>query len=292
MRADRELELQTEWCVGYDPRERWWKVEIDFPPALDEVFGVPINKQGAPKLAEYASLDLGQIAEREGFESEEELIEEWRHAKDPRVLLAEIKKYVQTNLSTIRGAIKQAAAGQRRRAGGRHDLSSAEARGTAATRKRQTDGHPGTSDSGEHLDTRTRARELVGEFAEGGLSDEEARTAAEELLTDGRKYVFQEVTLASSELFTVRSKAGVIFIGLNVNHPGYDNFVALLAEVDDTESDAALRTRLRRSHVGLKLLLESWARYEDELTAPPRKMQAQDARLDWGRVARDFFRDE
>ena len=43
----RELILDAGWCIGYDPRERWWGAEIEFPPSLDEVFGVPNNKQAA-----------------------------------------------------------------------------------------------------------------------------------------------------------------------------------------------------------------------------------------------------
>jgi hypothetical protein len=40
VRADRELELDDSWAIGYDPVERWWGVEVDFPAALDEIFGV------------------------------------------------------------------------------------------------------------------------------------------------------------------------------------------------------------------------------------------------------------
>ena len=42
--------LDDGWCIGYDPRERWWGAEIEFPPTLDEVFGVPNNKQAATAL--------------------------------------------------------------------------------------------------------------------------------------------------------------------------------------------------------------------------------------------------
>ena len=38
MRAERELELDQSLLIQYDPRERWWGVEIDFSPALDGPF--------------------------------------------------------------------------------------------------------------------------------------------------------------------------------------------------------------------------------------------------------------
>ena len=45
IRSHRELETDTTW-VNQDTTERWWTVEVDFPAALDEVFGVTNNKQG------------------------------------------------------------------------------------------------------------------------------------------------------------------------------------------------------------------------------------------------------
>ena len=84
----------------------------------------------------------------------------------------------------------------------------------------------------------------------------------------------------------------MLLIGLNTSHPAFDNLVTLL-EADTVDDDInTLRERLRRSYTGLKLLLEAWARYEDELTDGPRKERAKDARMDWGRVARGFLRGE
>src|SRR5690606_37478308 len=47
VRKGRELDLDTSWAIGYNPVERWWGIEVDFPPELDEVFGVTNNKQTA-----------------------------------------------------------------------------------------------------------------------------------------------------------------------------------------------------------------------------------------------------
>jgi hypothetical protein len=45
VRADREIELSTAWCIHHDVRERWWGVEVEFPPALDEIFGLTNNNK-------------------------------------------------------------------------------------------------------------------------------------------------------------------------------------------------------------------------------------------------------
>lgn len=46
MRADREL-LQEQTLVT-EATDRWWAVEVDFSPELDELFGVTNNKQDTP----------------------------------------------------------------------------------------------------------------------------------------------------------------------------------------------------------------------------------------------------
>ena len=57
IRAHREIEIDPSWVSGDDPRERWWTVEVDFPTALDEVFGVTNNKQGTMTFQRLARYD-------------------------------------------------------------------------------------------------------------------------------------------------------------------------------------------------------------------------------------------
>jgi hypothetical protein len=288
VRADRELELQTGWCNQYDPRERWWGIEVDFPPSLDEVFGVTNNKQDALALAEFATHSLDQIAEREGYKSENELIEAWREDDDPRLVLVEVKNAIEGNLRIIRDLIK--AQGERQRGLQRHgDASSAETRGTRAIRERQQEGIAGSSDAGESSPAEEREKVIQQTLKEQGLAEEEAKESAHNAVSAGQKFEFFKADIHTPEFFTVRPRGGVILIGLNTNHPAYDNLVTLLEVGEDEGDTEALKKRLKQSYEGLKLLLEAWARYEDEVADGPRKQRAQDARLEWGRVARQFF---
>ena len=290
IRADRELELQTGWCNTYDPRERWWGVEVDFPPELDEIFGVTNNKQSARALSELAQMPRDLIAEREGFETETELMSAWEKDGDPRVALLKVKNAIESNLGPIRNAIKaqaERAAGPQRHA----DPSSAEAKGTGATKQRQDEGHHGSSDDGEGAAPNVRSNEIADALVAAGMDQDEAGAKAENVLKYGQKFEFFKADLQSPEFFSVRPKGGVMLIGLNTTHPAYEHLVTLL-EGGEQESDVTvLRTRLRQSYEGLKLLLEAWARYEDELTDGPRKTRAQEARLGWGMVARQFFQE-
>jgi len=292
VRADRELELQTAWCNQYDTRERWWGVEVSFPPILDEVFGVTNNKQSARALAEFAVLGLDQVAEREGYGSEGELIEAWEQDHDPRILLVRIKQSIDSNLGFIRKVIK-AQATTRQDDGKRHlDPNSAETIGTQATKRRQEEGYRGTSDLGESLAVDVRLAQIEEGLKAVGVDPGEAQARAAGLVRSGQKYEFYNVGIETAEFFTVRPKGGSLLIGLNTNHPAYDHLVTLLESSEDDNDVDALKRRLRKSFEGLKLLLEAWARYEDELTDGVKKERAQEARLDWGRVARQFFRED
>ena len=96
--------------------------------------------------------------------------------------------------------------------------------------------------------------------------------------------------------FSVSSRGGVLTVLLNSNHPAYEYLIEVL-ELDEENRDGSdndvedLRSRLRKARKGLDLLLMAWARYEDELPSRQREW-AQDARTDWGRIARDFMRQE
>lgn len=290
MRADRELELQTGWCIGYDPRERWWGIEVDFPPALDEVFGVTNNKQSARTLAEYAMTSVDQIAEREGYASEAELQDAWTNDADSRLVLLRVKRYIEENVTTMRQTMKaQHKTGKERRYA---DPDSAEMKGTKATQKRIAEGHKGVSDKDASLPDVEREKGIADTLKNEGVDAAEAHEKAQGVVSDGRKYEFYKADLTTPEFFSVRPKAGVILIGLNTNHPLYDHLVTLLEEDPEEVNIDALRGRLRQSFEGLKLLLEAWARYEDELTDGPRRERAQETRFQWGIVARQFFRED
>lgn len=290
VRADRELELQTIWCNQYDPTERWWGVEVEFPPTLDEIFGVTNNKQSARSLAEFAALSMDQIAIREGCSSEQELREVWMSEGDPRLLLLDVKQSIESNLSVIRRSLKAQTRGNR--GSPRYELNSAEAIGTKATNDRKRDGFVGDSDKDEHLPADQRIQAIQKDLVDYGIAPEDADARARGIVNSHIKFDFQSLDIQGSEFFTVRKKGGALLIGLNTNHPAYDKLVALL-DRSETESDPEkLRVRLRQSYEGLKLLLEAWARYEDEQTDGTRKERAQEARQDWGRVAKQFFRED
>ncbi|MDB9321128.1 hypothetical protein PN483_13050 [Nodularia spumigena CS-591/04] len=288
MRAGRELELDQNLVNNYDPTERWWGIEVDFPPSLDDIFGVTNNKQSARNFAEILQLDIESLLE-EG-KTVAQLKEELLQDEDPKYPLLELAHKISSQLSVIRRLIKAQTKGTRT-SEKRHDPYKPEKVATTITQERKIQGHKGKSDADEQLPKAERKQVIKETLKAEGVTETQAELLAATTVDDGLKYTFAQSPLDSSAFFSVKSRGGAIIVSLNTNHPAYANLVEIL-EMDVDKADIeTLRTRLINSLDGLKLLLMAWARYEDELDGK-RKENAQDTRVDWGRVARRFLENE
>lgn len=287
VRAGRELDLDQSLVIAYDPRERWWGVEVDFPPALDELFGVTNNKQSARNFSDVTA-NLENLLSDEA-KSVQEIKDEIGAEGDPLEPLIDLVHTIDRRLRTIRKAIKIQAKGQRSTR--QRYEGSAEEQATEVTRKMQKEGHHGASDEDETLPASTRREALKKELIETGLSEEQADQISSSVLEPGIKYVFADGELDGRSFFTVKPVAGEILIKLNVNHPAYEQLLEVLHDGVSEDSDSEeLVERLQRAHNGLKLLLMAWARFEDEESNMERRELIQDIRTDWGRVAARFIR--
>jgi hypothetical protein len=289
VRAGRELELDDGWADSSDPRDRWWGIEVEFPPALDEIFGVTNNKQHAHAFSELAKVNLDELLQ-DGM-SLAELREQFEADDDPRAPLIEIAQQIQKTRNVLRRLLRaQTANEERRDRRQRHDPNSPESRATEVTKHRQEEGFSGQSDPGETLPSDERERQIETELENQGVPANAARELAARTISDGLKYVFAESDLETSAFFSVRQKGGSIIITLNTNHPAYSSLVEVLEKDPARDTDEDLRERLNNASDGLKLLLMAWARHEDEQPDGPRREQAQEARADWGKLARQFLR--
>lgn len=290
VRADRELDLDQAWAIQYDPVERWWGVEIHFPPALDEVFGVTNNKQFANNFSDLGKFGLEDLV-KDGktiVQLKDELLEEG----DPKALLIDIAERIESSLGTIRKLLKAQTKNEERTSKKRHeDENSAEKKATDATAERIKEGHKGTSDVQEEQESESDRKEDVEATLEGeGI--ENATELTDWLFKSNLKYSFVEADVESHAFFTVKTKGGKILISLNTNHPAYKNLVEVLESSTEGATSEDLTLRLRNASDGLKLLLMAWARYEDEQPDGALKNRAQDARQDWGRIAKQFLQED
>ncbi|MFL2832614.1 MAG: ATP-binding protein [Coraliomargaritaceae bacterium] len=70
VRYCREIQLGNFGYVNNsDPRERWWGVEVRFPPVLDELFGVTNNKQTVKQMNKLGQEDIDDIMKDYGIKS-------------------------------------------------------------------------------------------------------------------------------------------------------------------------------------------------------------------------------
>jgi hypothetical protein len=292
VRAGRELELDDGWADPSDPRDRWWGIEIEFPPALDEIFGVTNNKQHAHALSELAKIDFEAFL-KDGM-TLAEMREEFELDDDPRAPLIEIADRIQKTRNVLRRLLRAQTASEdssnrRRRHAGKN---TPESRATEVTKQRQEAGHSGRSDADEALPADQRREQIESELEQLGLPAAVAQEMAATTVSVGLKYNFSEADLETSAFFSVRQKGGSILITLNTNHPAFTTLVEVLERDTTDDDDAELRRRLTNAADGLKLLLSAWARYEDEQPDGPRRIAAQETRADWGRLARQFMQKE
>lgn len=311
VRAGRELDLDQSFVTQYNPVERWWGVEVDFPPGLDEVFGVTNNKQSARHFSNMARLNLDELLQQEGV-SLHALRDEMSENDDPRMHLVDIARDISNELSKMRAHLALQTKGtgtSRAPTGGAESETTAEKterrRGevkaetvaTEQTARRKEEGATGDSDKGESQPAEVRQQQIEAALTEAGATPREAAYQPRLAVDTGIKYVFGHADIDTHGFFSVRSAGGAVIITLNTTHPAYPSLIEVLEELevpnDGSDSDGpaslTLEDRLLRARDGLKLLLMAWARYEDEQLAGPRKQAAKDARNDWGRVARSFL---
>jgi hypothetical protein len=285
VRADRELELDPAWTTTYEPRERWWGVEVAFEPGLDELFGVSNNKQSARNFAEAAKIDAATIIKQHGG-SISAARKALRDEEDPLEPLLEVVHRVQTNIKLMRSMIQTQAEGRRRRV--RHAEESIESQATDAVRKRQEEGHRGKSDEDENKPVEERKSDVADHLEHLGHSRETAESLAAETIDKGLKYRMEVASLEGGAFFSVQPRGGILLVSLNTEHPAYDLLLGARDPKNLPDEPDKLKEKLQAAQAGLEMMLFAWARYEDEQPTEQRRL-TQNIRHDWGRMAEGFL---
>jgi hypothetical protein len=288
VRRGRELDLDTSWVNGYDPVERWWGIEIDFPPELDEIFGVTNNKQGATVFSSLAHFDWQ--AEAEEDETYKAFKERLMEIGDKRLPLIDLAIYLETNLlRKIRNKLKQQTIGTRKTRK-RHDDDVAS-KATDAVKRRREEGHTGKTDELEDGTTPDDKRQEQVETLtkRHHLDEHTAKSMVDEALANDWRVRWISSPQDTPAFFSIDLLAGMLQVIFNDRHPLHTELMAVLEEVPEDATEAELRDRLIRAANTFKLLIFSWARMEDEIPNDRQREKIADARRDWGRYARDFL---
>ena len=281
VRAGRELDLDSGWINSYDPTERWWGVEVEFPPALDEIFGVTNNKQSATIFSEMSQFDWK--TEAEPGETTTEFRDRVQSEGDPRALLLPIVNHIKGQIAAVRKRIEVQGKG-RRSPKDRHDKPGIEDLATSKFRERAERGHETEYDKEEF---NQEDRDLFEEDLKTNkqYSEDVAQNIANVVLTRKRKVVFLTKAMDGYAFFNVEyHHGGLTAIVFNTNHPCYNGLIETLHPNIDDETDAELMDRINQASDTLNLIFAAWARYEMEEVYQRDKLF--DMRQEWGRMAR------
>lgn len=282
IRADRELDMDTNLVLSYDTRERWWGAEVDFPTSLDDFFGVTNSKQGATIFSDMTK----NIREVIGNKGERERIREMR--EDGDVVGATMAELVIKILPRIRNLSEQLKVKSRGARTQRHADTDKKIEDIVA-KKRREEGHTGRSDESEQEPEAERERSIRDELISTGSNEKEAELEAKNIIRDKDKFVWTKTTMSGSQFFDVTPKSGIIHIKINVSHAAYKNLVEVVDEIPQDINLERACSRLKLAREGLRLLLASWGRYEDETLDDKKKREIADYRYNWGVVLEEFL---
>lgn len=281
VRAERELELNRSFENSYDPRERWWGIEVNFDPGLDDVFGVTNNKQAATN---FYLMDIKEDAASEGI-SEAEYRDALVSDRDPRLPMYRISREIDKLVDDMRLRVLKMRMGERTARRKETDANKAEVAATAAVnRRRDRIGDTGRSDRSETEAPETRTDALAMEIINDGVDSAVAKQIAVDYVTKKIKFRFRHADIAGQTIFDVNTTGGVILITLNTRHPVHQKLLQALQDEDETTDNTYAREVLS--------LIAAWARLEDEAPSDKMRTAIEDLRLQWGRMAMDFFEAE
>jgi len=284
VRAGRELDLDTGWTNSYDPTERWWGVEIDFDPALDEVFGVTNNKQSTTIFSQMAQFDWQ--SEANASETLSEFIERIKGEGDPRALLLPIVEHIRHQIQEVRKRLKKQTAGRRKKEE-RHDQPSVEDLATSKFNERADQGHK-TEQDGQEFGKEERDAFEDDLKTDKDYPDDVAKEIADATLKKKRRVVFLTKAMDGYAFFNIEHRqGGLTEVVFNTNHPFHEQLIETLEPNVGDETDSELLERIHTAADTLELLFAAWARYEMEEVRQKDKLF--DMRQEWGKMARFFM---
>ncbi|KFZ30776.1 hypothetical protein IDSA_06700 [Pseudidiomarina salinarum] len=269
MRAGRELVLRDSFLNSELRRYkgRYLGIEVQFPPALDAIFGVTNNKQDAVKFVPY---EIAELSDQAGFESEQEYLDDLKENNDPLLCTLEVVKAIKRQVKHAEEKLKLVAVD---RNDYDPDSDAPYSAGQRATRGSQVREERGDRARDNSMPNETELEELL---KQEGMTEEEAQKKAESALSSGERYLIETAPKDSDAFFDVSTRKGMTLVLFNSNHIFYRRFISQLPE---------------EQLVVMQTVIAGFARVMNETSDDRRLTYLNTIRRDWGKVITDFLDD-
>ncbi len=292
VRENREILVDNSFVReggrGDIPMNRWWGCEVRFNRNCDDHFGIDHNKQMVVTFSNAAR----ELLNSEGDTSA--ILRDLGVEEDPIYrIVADIRDTTRSMLNDIKVMF------ERRRAErgelGDETLPFDSSPETEAVRMATRSTNDMLEDSSEpqtptdrvhdETDEDVRKEQIASFLADEGFDKEEANRRAQELVRNAFRYAFAASDLSGFQMFNGRSRGGVLFVELNINHQLYTFLKFLEQDAEENDNPAA-----RRAAICIRTLLLAWSRMEDHIEDGERKQRVQQIASNWGEQANDVLR--
>ena len=284
VREGRELVRVVPMVGRHDERNRWWGCEIRFDSGLDSLFGVDHNKQMASHLTQIIDGFSDDVAA--DYYSGDDDGNPWHQlvkiVRDVKDETSSMRREVENTLKQIRDISPGGGDGSVAPV----DVSVGVA--TTASRRVEDEGEmdqTATDIVRAEMDDEAKVLQHTELLVSSGVDDEMAGHLARVMVERGDRYAFVSDNVPGSHMFSVKSRAGVIYVTLNIDHPAYE----VLRELEESLLDMEDPSNLSSACVALRLLLLSWASAEDHYHDADQRRRVQDMAGTWGKYAATFF---
>ncbi|WP_044414259.1 ATP-binding protein [Thiomicrospira microaerophila] len=268
VREGRELELNKTFVKSGDPKERFWSIEVHFPAALDELFGVTNNKQSATA---FNLITMEELLAEEGLENEFEL----ERNQDLRyILVKNVIKKVNSMIVNARHALPNVMRSKNKLTGEPKQDRVDAAYSKATNHKPEPIDNPI-----EVKESMTRSLESLGLDS---TSLETQKIVKDWLETQSIAFGVSPIAIGNS-FFSTQIKCGKVLVLFNRDHEAFEHFIKPFEEISSTlESDD-------QSFNAFKLIIAAFAKVELEAEDEKEKRLIRRIREDWGRMAEDMI---
>lgn len=292
VRENREILVDNSFVRegggGYIPQNRWWGCEVRFNRNCDDLFGIDHNKQMVVTFSNAAR----ELLNSEGDTSA--ILRDLGVEEDPIYkIVADIRDTTRSMLNDIRIMFERRKMDREEADDETSTTDSSPETEAARIATLSTDGMLGdlsepptqTDRVRDETDEKAREEQIATFLTDEGFEKEEADRKAQELVRNAFRYAFVAADLSGFQMFNGRSRGGVLFVELNINHQLYTFLKFLEQAAEENDNPAA-----RRAAICIRTLLLAWSRMEDHIEDGERKQRVQQIASNWGEQANDVLR--